>query len=199
MKQLEEKLEQAIWIAHSLFERKKTAGSTANMSFRDGDKIYVTGSGTCFGMLTKDDFSVIDLEGNHLEGRKPSKEYPLHLFIYQQRSEIGAVIHTHSFYSTIWSCLKHEKEEDCIPEYTPYLKMKLGTIGLIPYEKPGSEALFKAFKERIKKSDGYLLKNHGPVVCGKDLNNTFFALEELEESARVAWELRDMCVEKIKS
>ncbi len=43
--------------------------------------------------------------------------------------------------------------------------MKLGTIGLIPYEKPGSEALFKAFKE----------------------------------SARVAWELRDMCVEKIKS
>ena len=64
---LEEKLEQAIWIAHSLFERGKTAGSTANMSFRDGDKIYVTGSGTCFGTLKKEEFAVIDMNGNHVD------------------------------------------------------------------------------------------------------------------------------------
>ncbi len=191
MAALEEKLEQAVWIAHSLFERGKTAGSTANMSFRDGDKIYVTGSGTCFGTLTKDQFAVIDLEGNHIGGIKPSKEYPLHLSIYQEKEETGAVIHTHSFYSTIWSCLKHENEQDCIPQYTPYLKMKLGTVGLIPYEKPGSQELFAAFKERIKDSEGYLLKNHGPVVGGKSLNDAFFALEELEESAKVAWTLKD--------
>ncbi len=191
MATLEEKLEQAVWIAHSLFERGKTAGSTANMSFRDGDKIYVTGSGTCFGTLTKEQFAVIDLEGNHIGGIKPSKEYPLHLSIYQEKEETGAVIHTHSFYSTIWSCLKHKKEQDCIPQYTPYLKMKLGTVGLIPYEKPGSQELFAAFKERIKDSDGYLLKNHGPVVGGKSLNDAFFALEELEESAKVAWTLKN--------
>lgn len=191
MAALEEKLEQAVWIAHSLFERGKTAGSTANMSFRDEDKIYVTGSGTCFGTLTKDQFAIIDLEGNHIGGIKPSKEYPLHLSLYQEKEETGAVIHTHSFYSTIWSCLQHENEQDCIPQYTPYLKMKLGTVGLIPYEKPGSQELFAAFKERIKDSEGYLLKNHGPVVGGKSLNDAFFALEELEESAKVAWTLKD--------
>lgn len=197
MAALEEKLEQAVWIAHSLFERGKTAGSTANMSFRDGDKIYVTGSGTCFGTLTKDQFAIIDLEGNHIGGIKPSKEYPLHLSLYQEKEETGAVIHTHSFYSTIWSCLQHENEQDCIPQYTPYLKMKLGTVGLIPYEKPGSQELFAAFKERIKDSDGYLLKNHGPVVGGKSLNDAFFALEELEESAKVAWTLKDTDAQKI--
>lgn len=197
MSTLEEKLEQAVWIAHSLFERGKTSGSTANMSFCDGDKIYVTGSGTCFGTLKKEEFAVIDLDGNYIAGRKPSKEYPLHLSLYQAREEVGAVIHTHSFYSTIWSCLRHENEQDCIPQYTPYLKMKLGTVGLIPYEKPGSEELFQAFRERISFSDGYLLKNHGPVVGGKTLNDAFFALEEMEESAKVAWTLKDTEAEKI--
>lgn len=197
METLEEKLEQAVWIAHSLFERGKTAGSTANMSFRDGDRIYVTGSGTCFGTLKKEEFAVLDLEGNHISGPKPSKEYPLHLSIYQEKKETGAVIHTHSFYSTIWSCLKHENEQDCIPEYTPYLKMKLGNVGLIPYAKPGSEELFAAFRERIKDSDGYLMKNHGPVVGGKSLKDAFFALEELEESARVAWTLKNEAAERI--
>ena len=188
--ELQKKLEQAVWISHSLFERGKTAGSTATMSFRHGDRIYISGSGTCFGTLAADEFSVIDLEGNHIEGIKPSKEFPLHLSLYQKTDDIQAVIHIHSFYSVLWSCLDHDNEADCIPAYTPYLKMKLGTVGLIPYAKPGSEELFAAFRERIDASDGYLLKNHGPVVGGKSLMDAFFALEELEESARVAWELK---------
>lgn len=195
---LEKKLEQAVWIAHSLFERGKTAGSTANMSFRHEDKIYITASGTCFGTLKKEDFAVIDMNGEVQGDKKPSKEFPLHLSLYQAKEQTGAVIHTHSFYSTIWSCLAHENENDCIPSYTPYLKMKLGTVGLIPYAKPGTEELFKAFRERIKDSDGYLLRNHGPVAGGKDLMDAFYILEELEESAKVAWTLKDCDVQTIQ-
>lgn len=195
---LEKKLEQAVWITHSLFERGKTAGSTANMSFRHEDKIYITASGTCFGTLKKEDFAVIDLNGEVQGDKKPSKEFPLHLSLYQAKEQTGAVIHTHSFYSTIWSCLAHENENDCIPSYTPYLKMKLGTVGLIPYAKPGTEELFKAFRERIKDSDGYLLRNHGPVAGGKDLMDAFYILEELEESAKVAWTLKNCDVQTIQ-
>lgn len=195
---LEKKLEQAVWITHSLFERGKTAGSTANMSFRHEDKIYITASGTCFGTLKKEDFAVIDLNGEVQGDKKPSKEFSLHLSLYQAKEQTGAVIHTHSFYSTIWSCLAHENENDCIPSYTPYLKMKLGTVGLIPYAKPGTEELFKAFRERIKDSDGYLLRNHGPVAGGKDLMDAFYILEELEESAKVAWTLKNCDVQTIQ-
>ncbi len=195
---LEKKLEQAVWIAHSLFERGKTAGSTANMSFRHEDKIYITASGTCFGTLKKEDFAVIDMNGEVQGDKKPSKEFPLHLSLYQAKEQTGAVIHTHSFYSTIWSCLAHENENDCIPSYTPYLKMKLGTVGLVPYAKPGTEELFKAFRERIKDSDGYLLRNHGPVAGGKDLMDAFYILEELEESAKVAWTLKNCDVQTIQ-
>lgn len=186
---MEQKKKEALWIAHNLFERGKVSGSSANMSFRQGELIYITGSGTCFGTLQEEDFSVVTLEGEWKEGKKPSKEFPLHQMLYQKSEEIQAVIHTHSFYSTLWSCMEHEKKEDCIPEYTPYLKMKLGTVGLIPYGKPGTQALFDAFRERIQKSDGYLLQNHGPIVGSKSLMDAFYCLEELEESARVAWEI----------
>ena len=184
--------EQAVWIAHSLFERGKVTGSTANLSFRIDEKIYISASGSSFGRLTDDDFAVMDLAGNIVSdnGKKPSKEGPLHLSVYQERPDTVAVLHTHSFYSVLWSCLPHDNVKDCIPEYTPYLRMKLGTVGLIPYAPPGSETLFSAFKEHMNGSAGWLLQNHGPVVPGKSLLDAFYSLEELEESAHLAWELK---------
>lgn len=187
--ELEKKLDEAVWAAHSLFARGKTSGSSANLSFRHQDKIYISAGGSCFGTIRKEDFAVLALDGSLLSDKKPSKEWPLHFALYEKSKEIGAVIHTHSTYSVLWSFVPSASEEDCIPDHTPYLKMKLGTVGLIPYEKPGSEALFSAFRERVENSSGYLLKNHGPVVPGKDMMEAFFCLEELEESARIAWEL----------
>lgn len=187
--ELEKKLEDAVWIAHSLFERGKTSGSSANMSFRHGDKIYISASGSCFGTMKKEDFTAVTLDGKQLSQKKASKEWPLHLSLFAKSPDIGAVIHTHSTYSVLWSFVPAVNEKDCIPDHTPYLKMKLGTVGMVPYEKPGSEALFSAFRNVVNDSDGFLLKQHGPVVPGKDLMDAFYCLEELEESARIAWEL----------
>lgn len=186
---IEQKLKDAVWIAHSLFNRGKATGSSANMSFRHEDRIYISGSGTCFGTITEGEFSVVSLEGDYIEGIKPSKEMPLHLMMYQKSDDVQAVIHTHSFYSTIWSCVEHENSFDCVPEHTPYLKMKVGNIGIVPYGKPGSVELFKAFQECVDHSDGFLLANHGPIVGGNSLFEAFYGLEELEDSTRVAWEL----------
>ncbi|MDR1733235.1 MAG: class II aldolase/adducin family protein [Synergistaceae bacterium] len=189
--ELLEKIELAIWIGKSLFERGKTAGASANMSFLHDDRIYITGTGTCFGTLTRDSFAAVDRSGNLLEGLPPSKEMPLHLALYNKKPKTGAVIHTHSFHSVLWSCLAHDNPTDVIPSWTPYLKNRLGTVGIIPYAPPGSQELFRLFGERVEKSDGYLLANHGPVVGDKNLMSAFHSLEELEESARVAWALKD--------
>ena len=109
--------------------------------------------------------------------------------LYEKSENVKAVIHTHSPYSILWSFVPDLNETDCIPDHTPYLKMKLGTVGLIPYEKPGTPELFAAFRGRAAASDGYLLKAHGPVVPGKSVMDAFYCLEELEESAHIAWEL----------
>lgn len=190
---LKEKLDAAVWAAHSLFERGKTTGSSANMSFLHNGLVYISASGSCFGAMDAADFTAVTLDGTPVSDKKPSKEWPLHLALYEKSEHTGAVIHTHSTYSVLWSftpaASAKDRLKDCIPDHTPYLKMKLGTVGLVPYEKPGSQALFQAFRERVKDSDGFLLKNHGPVVPGKTVMDAFYCLEELEESARIAWEL----------
>lgn len=187
---LEEQLQTAVWIARSLFTRGKVSGSTANISFRIADTIYISGTGTSFETLTPEQFAAVTTDGLIKTEQKPSKELPLHAILYQKKPDVHAVLHTHSFYATLWSCLPHTKEDDVMPEYTPYLKMKVGTIGMIPYAPPGSKALFEHMEKRALCSDAYLLKQHGPVVPGATLLDAYYGLEELEESAKLAWHLR---------
>ena len=188
---LDKKLEEAIWAAKCLFDRGRTTGSSGNISFRLGDSVYISGSGTCFGLLKKEEFAVLSLDGTLKNGVKPSKEWPLHLAIYEQRPDTAAVIHTHGRYAVLWSFMDGLDERDCIPAHTPYLKMKVGRVGVVPYEKPGSKELFAAFEERVPFSDAYLLKQHGAVVPAESITEAFFGIEELEEGCFTAWNLKE--------
>lgn len=188
---LEQKMEHAVWVAATLFQRQRATGSSANLSFLHKGSIYISGSGTCFGRLTPDSFAKVGADGGVIGDTQPSKELPLHRLLYQKDDRIQAVLHTHSYYSTLWSCLEHGNPDDVLPGYTPYLQMKLGAVRLVPYGPPGSEALFTAFSRRLDHhADGYLLAHHGPVVGAADILSAFYALEELEESAHIAWDLR---------
>lgn len=194
MQTLQEVMHDTVWVAHSLFERGKTSGSTANISFRYDGKVYISRTGSCFATLTDQDFAVVEERDGQpavISDAKPSKELPLHWMIYQKDPAVNAVIHTHSFYSVLWSCLKHEDPDDIVPRYTPYLEMKVGKVKLVGYGKPGSEELFRKFGERVGTGGAYLLKNHGPVVGGKNMMDAFYKIEELEESMKVAWFLRN--------
>ena len=183
---LQKKLQDAVWAAHSLFERGKTSGSSANMSFLHDGVVYITASGSCFGTLTEEDFAAVTLDGTPLNNKKASKEFTLHKHYYEKDSAVQAVIHTHGPYAVQWSCRVFERDTDVIPNYTPYLRMKVGSIALVPYAPPGSDELFAAFKAALPKGDGYLLKNHGGIIGGKSVMDAFYGIEELEESARVA-------------
>jgi ribulose-5-phosphate 4-epimerase/fuculose-1-phosphate aldolase len=197
-RELERKTADALWTAHTLFQRGKATGSTANISFIHDNKMYISATNSSFGRLKEGDFAILGLDGEQQNLVKPSKEYPLHLAMYKNNEAIQAVIHTHSFYATLWSCMPEEKTENRIPQYTPYLKMKLGNVSFIPYASPGSAELFELFGKCLDGRKGYLLKNHGPVIGDKDLLSAFYSLEELEESARLAWELRKEGAEELK-
>jgi ribulose-5-phosphate 4-epimerase/fuculose-1-phosphate aldolase len=198
---MREIIEQAIWVARSFYDRGKTSGSSANLSVRLGEDIYITVTGSCFGRLTEADFTRVSPGAAAHGQRKPSWELPLHLALYARDKAIGAVIHIHSTYATLWSCLPHPDEDDVIPSYTPYLRAKLGCVASVPYAEPGSEELFAAFRARAGSSNGrgpdgrgpngYLLRNHGPIVAGETLMDAYFSMEELEEAAKIAWLLKD--------
>ena len=190
MSTLPETLECACWIARQLFARRLSNGATGNLSFRFGHAVYITGSGTCFGNLTTQDFACVDLETGQVVAGRPSKELPLHLAVYRRRED-RAVVHIHSPYATLWSCLEPEPREDCVPHYTPYLRMKVGNIRLVPYAPPGSPELAEAFSSAAAHPGAWLLAHHGMVVACKDLMSAFAGAEELEESCRLAWLLQD--------
>lgn len=180
----------AIWVGQSLFSRGKVSGSAANLSFRYEDKVYVTRSGSCFGRLGEDDFAVLSMDGTVLNGIKPSKEWPLHVALFQKDQSAEAVIHTHSTYATYWSCQKWDGVSDLIPTPTPYLKMKVGEVGFVPYAPPGTEELFEAFRSSLKETNCYLLENHGPILADKTMLEAFYAIEELEEASNNAYLLK---------
>lgn len=186
---LKQKLEQAVWAAHVLFERGTVKGNTGNISVRHEDKIYISASGTCFGTLQPSDFAVLDLEGNMLE-KKASKEWPLHLAVYRHKPEVRGVIHTHSTYAVLWGMQCVPGASDVMPDITPYLRMKLGTVGCVEYAMPGSKELFDAFEKEADHSEGWLLARHGTVVPGKMILDAFYAQEELEEMAKILWEMQ---------
>lgn len=97
MNTLEQKMNDAIWIAKELFDRGKATGSSANLSFLHDGHIYITGSGTCFGNLTTESFSEVSFQGQHLAGINPSKELPLHKLYYENRKKSRQ-----SFMSTVF-------------------------------------------------------------------------------------------------
>jgi ribulose-5-phosphate 4-epimerase/fuculose-1-phosphate aldolase len=75
--------------------------------------------------------------------------------------------------------------ESCIPPLTPYFVMKIGRLPLVPYHRPGDPKLGDVIRGLAGKHSAVLLANHGPVVSGKTLDAAVYAVEELEETARL--------------
>lgn len=176
-----------IWVANQLFSRGLVSGSTGNISFREGEIIYISKSGSCFGTLNKDSFAKISINGEIMKG-KPSKEWPMHVKLYQTQPHINGVIHTHSFFSTLFSCIEDlQKRINELFSYTPYLEMQTKrNIGIVPYAPPGSQKLFDAFKRQvIQNTNVYFLKNHGVVVSSESVMQAFFLLEEIEQTCKL--------------
>jgi 3-dehydro-4-phosphotetronate decarboxylase len=101
------------------------------------------------------------------------------------RTNAGAIVHLHSTHSVAVSCLADVNPADVLPPITAYYVMKIGTLPLIPYYRPGDKTLAEAVRAAAHKHHAVLLANHGPVVAGSSLSAAGAAVEELEETARL--------------
>ena len=183
--------EQICLLAKSLFDRGLTGGSTGNISARlpDGG-LLVSQTGTSFGRLDPGRLSHFDADGRLVGGDPPTKEMPLHAAFYETRSSAGAVVHLHSCHSVAWSMMPEVDPDNFLPPYTPYAIMKLGRVKLLPFFRPGDPAMGEAVRGLAGKRSAVMLANHGPVVAAKDVEAACNAIEELEDTARLAMLLR---------
>lgn len=171
--------------AKSLFDRGLTSGSSGNLSVRFGEGWLMTPTGSTFGDLGPERISLLDSNGDLVSGDPPTKESFLHMAIYRQRPQAGAVVHLHSLHSVAVSCLADIDPENVLPPITAYYVMKIGRLPLIPYFPPGDPDLAGAVEERAAMHRAVMLANHGPVVSGKNLDDAVYAAEELEDTAKL--------------
>lgn len=190
--------EQLVMHGKSLHDRGLSGGSTGNMSARlDGGGFLFTPTNACLGRLDPARLSKLDADGSHVGGDKPTKETFLHFAMYRRRPQAGAVVHLHCTHAVAVSCLIGLDVADVLPAITPYYVMRIGKCPLVPYFRPGDEALGEAVTELAANHHAVMLANHGPVVSGPSLAAAVYAIEELEETARLFFLLRGHDVRRL--
>lgn len=177
--------DQIVRFGKSIFDRGLTAGTSGNISVKVDDGWLMTPTNSSLGDLDPAAMSRLDSAGKLIAGSSPTKEAFLHRAMYEMRGDCAAVVHLHSTHSVAVSCLADVDPHNVIPPITAYYAMKIGTLPLIPYFKPGDLKLADAVRALAGKHHAVLLANHGPVVAGTSLEAAVAAVEELEETAKL--------------
>jgi ribulose-5-phosphate 4-epimerase/fuculose-1-phosphate aldolase len=147
--------------------------------------LLMTPTNVSLGALDPERLSLLTDSGELVSGDMPTKEAFLHRCMYCARVGDQAVVHLHSTHAVAVSILADVDPDDVLPPLTAYYVMRVGRLPLIPYYPPGDAALAKAVEVKATKHHAVLLANHGPVVSGKTLLDAQYAVEELEETARL--------------
>jgi L-fuculose-phosphate aldolase len=165
-----------------------TTGTGGNLSVlnRSESLLAVSPSGVEYGLLSPEDIVLVGLDGKRVEGElAPSSELAIHLALYGKRSDISAVVHTHSIYATTLACLHWE-----IPAVHYLVGFSGDKVPLAPYATFGTPGLAKAVSEAIASYNAVLMANHGLIAVGKDLASAFTVAEEIEFVARIYYQAR---------
>ncbi|MEJ0069459.1 MAG: 3-oxo-tetronate 4-phosphate decarboxylase [Pseudomonadota bacterium] len=177
--------DEIVMLGRSLYDRGLTPGSSGNISARLDDGWLMSPTNACLGRLDPARLSKLDANGRLLAGDAATKESFLHAAMYEQRPKAGAVVHLHSTHAVAVSCLADLDPTDVLPPITAYYVMRVGRLPLVPFYLPGDRALAEAVRALAGKHHAVLLANHGPVVAGTSLANAVYAIEELEETAKL--------------
>ncbi|MCQ2560563.1 MAG: class II aldolase/adducin family protein [Clostridia bacterium] len=167
-----------------IYDQGLVKGSGGNLSIKiDDNTVLLTPTGWFLGHMTEECISKVDMDGNHLDGEKPTKEVPLHLAVYKQRPNVKAVCHTHSIYAVSYSSTA--EENTLMPVYTPGCAAKCGPIMLTAFAMPGSDQLGENVRKGIEASNATLMASHGVVAVGKDLETAVGVANEVENNAMI--------------
>jgi ribulose-5-phosphate 4-epimerase/fuculose-1-phosphate aldolase len=165
-----------------MLENELAWGNAGNISARLGpDRYLITASGTRLGELADGDFVECSFDGPFSGDRKPSKETPMHRAIYEQRPEIGAVLHASPFYSTLVACADIQVPADLFIEDMYYLER----VAHVDYFHAGSPELGEAVRVQAKRANILFLDNHGVLVYDTSIHDALMGLQTLEMVCRM--------------
>ena len=170
-------------VCHLLYERGYVVSNDGNVSLRVGEnRILITPSGVGKGRMTEDMLVLCDLDGNVLAGdRHPSSESRMHLMIYRERADVGAVVHAHPPMSTAFAICRRALKE----RYLAEMVVGLGEVPVTEFAMLSTEEVPESVRPYVHTHNAVLLANHGSLAWGPTLLAAFDRLEVVEQTARV--------------
>jgi L-fuculose-phosphate aldolase len=180
---------------HRLQAEQLVHATAGNLSTRvDGEPgaIAMTPTSLPYDEIEPADICIVTTAGERLEGaRAPTSEQPLHTVIYARRSEVGAIVHTHSPAATTMAVLGWRLP----PILTGLVAAVGGDVRVAPYSRPGTAELADRTAEALVDRGACFLRHHGVLAVGADLARAFLAASATESAARVYLDARAQGVE----
>ena len=184
--------------AQGMLEHRITSGTSGNVSARlDGGTIVITPSGLPYRDMDLADLVVITMAGEPVSagtgsagtgspgrgGLAPSSEYQLHTACYQAFPEIGAVLHSHPPYASMFAAAR-EPVPAVIDEAVIFLG---GEIPVAPYAISGSAQVGANAVTMLADRASALLASHGLVTVAATPARALHHAVVSEHCAQVAW------------
>lgn len=167
-----------------LIQTGLTTGTGGNISIYNPEQelMAIKPTGIEYMKIKVEDIVIMDLEGNRVDGDKqPSSEYEMHRIFYQKRDDVGAVVHTHSTYSTTISCLNWEIPS--VHYLVAFSGEKVPCAGYATFGTP--ELAENAYSSMGQDYNATLLSNHGLLAVGNNIATAFATAEEIEFCAEL--------------
>jgi L-fuculose-phosphate aldolase len=162
-------------------------GTAGNVSARVEDVVYITPRALPYAELGEGDVIKLSLDGEVVSGgRDPSSEYRMHLAIYAARSDLAAVVHTHSVHATAWSFL----DEALDPGTKEFELVAGGPVRTAPQAPPGTDEIARLAGEALDGRRAALLARHGVIGLGDSPARALDVCAMVEQQAEIAWLLR---------
>lgn len=182
---LEDKVKQDIVeVGRRIYANGYVASNDGNISVRIGENEFLTTpTGVSKGFMTPEMIIKVDGEGHKLAGDlQPSSELKMHLAVYKQRPDVGAVVHAHPPVATAFAVAGIPLDKPVLSE----IVISLGAIPIAKYGTPSTEEIPLAIREYLDKYDAVLLANHGALTLGQDVYNAYYKMESIEHFAKIS-------------
>ena len=176
---MKENIAEIVAVCNEIYDKGLVSGKAGNVSARFGDVVAITPTLKSLSRLDEEDIVLVNMDGEVLTKGKPSSEVNMHLEIYKNRSDVTAIVHTHSPYATGFAF-----SDKKLKRLEGFGKIKNPYMPFIEYEKPGSNELAKSAVEGLGEEDVLILKNHGVICVSDDLKEAMLLAVFVEESAK---------------
>lgn len=188
-KELRKQMEE---ICYKMWQLGWVAANDGNVTARIGeDKFLTTPTGVSKSLITADKLLVVDDQGQVLAGAagyRPSSELKMHLRCYQERTDVGAVVHAHPPTATGFALAQIPLDCYSLVESA----ITIGSVPITPFGTPSTEEVPNSIAPYLNEHDVLLLENHGALAVGSDLLTAYYRMETLELCAKTIFVARTL-------